>query len=175
MHVGFDMDERTFLRMQRGFGKTKGKLVGATVEFGLANEDNFSHRATVDFVGNEFDPRTGTIHIRALVSDAKGVFLPGLFVRVRLPVGEQQPLLLLPDGVQTKPGQMRVLIVSDQNVVESRDLTLAPGSVSVLTAGLKPTDWVIVAGDKDLEPGMRVQVERTPTPAQVKAPRQSKE
>ena len=122
----------------------------------------------MDFVANEFDPRTGTIHLRALVSEAKELFLPGLFVRVRMPVG-QQKALLLPEGMQVDPGHSNVLVVY-QNVVESRTVKLerideGVRDVSHPNFGLRPRDWVIIEAGNDLKPGMTVQPERVRNPA----------
>ena len=45
------------------------------------------HEATLDFVGSDVDQSTGTLQVRGAIPNQDYVFLPGLFVRVRMPVG----------------------------------------------------------------------------------------
>jgi RND family efflux transporter MFP subunit len=166
IHIAFDLDERTFLTMQREARGGK-KLMGATVLFGLANENDWPHRATVDFVANEVDARAGTIRVRAVVTNAEDRLLPGLFVRVRLPLQEQQVLLVPQRSVRSVSGQSLALIVSDKNVVEQRVVKTGwlDEGMRVVKDGLKPTDRVILSSTKELQPGMAVEPERPSTPA----------
>jgi RND family efflux transporter MFP subunit len=87
VYVYFDMDERTYLRLRRA--KREGKAdVEAQVTVGLADEKGFPRRGKIDFVDNQVDPKTGTIRMRVVCPNAKGLMLPGLFVRVRLKTGK---------------------------------------------------------------------------------------
>jgi RND family efflux transporter MFP subunit len=93
LYVYFDVDERTALRLRQG--KLKA---GLPVAVGLAGEQGFPHRGTVDFVDNRVDAKTGTLRVRAVLANAEGLLMPGLFARVRLfveqphvpPKGESQ-------------------------------------------------------------------------------------
>jgi RND family efflux transporter MFP subunit len=101
MYVYFDVDERTALRMWRA--AREGKAKAATelpVAMGLADEKGFPHRGKVDFADNRVDPKTGTLRMRAVLPNADGLLVPGLFVRVRLTTSE--PHKALPEK---KPGK----------------------------------------------------------------------
>src|SRR5207249_10149399 len=74
------------------------RAAAAPVLLGLADEPDFPHRGTIDFIDNQIDPSTGTIHVRAVLPNPDRLLAPGLFVRVRVPVGEARPGLLVPDG-----------------------------------------------------------------------------
>jgi RND family efflux transporter MFP subunit len=163
IHAGFDIDERTFLRLQREAREGKTKLMGATILLRLSDEDGFPHRGTVDFVANQVDPSTGTVHVRALISDADHHFLPGLFVRIRLAVSEPRRALLVPDtAVGHDQGTAFVYVTTAGNVLERRQVQLGwfDDGWCVLKDGLKATDWVSVSAFGALRPGMAVQPER---------------
>ena len=63
---------------------------------GLQGEDGFPHEGTINFVNNQVNPTTGSILVRGVFPNPKpegGVRLlsPGMFVRIRLPIGEPHP------------------------------------------------------------------------------------
>jgi multidrug efflux pump subunit AcrA (membrane-fusion protein) len=101
---------------------------------GLADEaDKYPHEGFLDFVNNRLDPLTGTIQVRGIFPNPppkKGrarTFTPGLFVRVRLPIGAPHPALLVPQAaIGTDQGRKYLLVVNDQNVVEYRPITVGP-------------------------------------------------
>jgi RND family efflux transporter MFP subunit len=105
---------------------------------------------------------------------ARGVFenkdrrlTPGLFVRVRLPIGDPKHSLLVSErAVGTDQGTKYVLVVNDQNVVEYRPVKLGPLSegLRVIREGLKPGERVIVAGIQRARPGITVKPQDTPPP-----------
>src|SRR4029450_9994103 len=65
------------------------------VRVGLADEPGFPHEGPTDFVDNQIDPRTGTIRVRAVLDNERGLFTPGLFARVQLlGSGEYEAILI---------------------------------------------------------------------------------
>jgi RND family efflux transporter MFP subunit len=125
----------------------------------LAEEHDFPHRGTVDFLDNQVDPSTGTIRVRAVLPNASGLLTPGLFVRVRLPMGEARPAVLVTDrAVGTDQDRKYVLVVTDQNVVEYRPVRLGGlhDGLRAVTEGLTPKEWVIVNGIQRVRPGATV-------------------
>ena len=49
---------------------------------------DFPHAGTVNFVDNHLDTGTGTLQVRGEFENANRRILPGLFARIRLPLGE---------------------------------------------------------------------------------------
>jgi len=78
----FDVDERTFLAVARALAD-KGKAV---VEVGVADDDSYPHKATLDALPTIIDPATGKAQLRATLANPKGSIPPGIFLRVRLKV-----------------------------------------------------------------------------------------
>jgi multidrug efflux system membrane fusion protein len=136
MYAYFDVDERALLRVQELIrqGKFKSAKAGNKVPvfFGLATEDNrYPHEGFIDFVNNQVDTSTGTIQLRGLLpnprpgKDLPRLLTPGLFVRVRVPIGEPHAALLVPQAaIGTELGQKFLLVVNDKKVVEKRPVTL---------------------------------------------------
>jgi multidrug efflux system membrane fusion protein len=136
MYAYFDVDERALLRVQELIrqGRFKSARAGNKVPvfFGLATEDNrYPHEGFIDFVNNQVDTSTGTIQLRGVLpnprpgEDLPRLLTPGLFVRVRVPIGEPHPALLVPQAaIGTELGQKFLLVVNDKKVVEKRPVTL---------------------------------------------------
>jgi RND family efflux transporter MFP subunit len=177
IHVNFDMDERTVLRLRRS--AREGKLVPRgeavmPVTMGLADEQGYPRRGAVDFTDNQVDPKTGTLRMRAVFPNTDGFMLPGLFARVRLTAGEPYTALLVPEqAVETDKGQAFLLVVNDANVVERRQVVLGPShaGLRVVRQGLGAEDRVVVGERKGLRPGMKVKPGKSAVPGSEKRAR----
>lgn len=91
LHVHFQCDERTFLRLRRALLASKEQPGKLPVAVGLADEEGFSHPGHLDFTDNRVDPETGSIYLRASLARKDRLLVPGLFVRVRLALGAPAP------------------------------------------------------------------------------------
>lgn len=167
MYVYFDIDEHTILELQEAVrtGKIKVKENEVLpVEMELGDGQGFRHHGTVDFAENRVDPNTGTIRARAVVPNPMPAYgtrplLPGLFARVRLPVGEPHKTLVVAErAIGNDQGQKYVLVVNSKNEVDYRPITLGKleGRLRVIASGLKPGERVIVNGMQRVRPGATV-------------------
>jgi multidrug efflux system membrane fusion protein len=99
MYVYFDIDERTLLMIRRLIAEKKMKSrteAEVPVLAGLSDEAEFPHRGTINFSDNKVDSGTGTLRVRGVISNPKPRLLsPGLFVRIRLPIGEPRKSILI--------------------------------------------------------------------------------
>jgi len=94
-----------------------------------------------------------------VLPNADRLLTPGLFVRVRLPVGQPAPGLLVSDrAIGTDQDRKYVLVVNDKNVVEYRQVKLGAiqGGLRAVAEGLSPSEWVIVNGIQRVRPGVTV-------------------
>ncbi|MCE9590259.1 MAG: efflux RND transporter periplasmic adaptor subunit [Planctomycetes bacterium] len=125
----------------------------------LENETGFPHEGVVDFLDNAVDSNTGTIQLRAVFPNPRGLFTPGLFARMRLPAGPKYQALLVPDvAVGSNQDERVLMIVADGDVVQARPVKLGPlfGSLRAIASGLEPNERVIVNGLQMAMPGMKV-------------------
>jgi membrane fusion protein, multidrug efflux system len=177
MYCYFDMDEPSLLRIRMAInqGRMKPHQAGSEISvlMGLQGEDGFPHHGTVDFIDNQVNPTTGSINVRGLFPNPKpkdGVRLlsPGMFARIRLPIGPPRPALLVIDrAVGSDQGLKYVYVVDDKDVVQYRRVTTGPlqdDGLRVIDQGLEKGDWVVIGAIQQVRPRMHVQPERTPMP-----------
>jgi RND family efflux transporter MFP subunit len=166
VYVDFDGDERSLLRIRKAVvarsGKSEPENAGTLnigVDVALADEQGFPHKGTITFVDNQVNPSTGTIRVRALLPNPTRILTPGFFARVRVPVGDAHPGVLVTDrAIGTDQDRKYVLVVNDKNVVEYRPVKLGSihDGLRSVEEGLKADDWVIVNGIQRARPGATV-------------------
>jgi len=160
MYAYFDVDERTVLRVKQLIREGKAKTPDDSeipVWLGLANEDGFPHRGTVNFVDNQVNPRTGTLRVRGVFPNKDEALSPGYFARVRVPIGVPHKTLLVTErALDTDQGQKVVYVVDKHNRVVARPVRLGAlqDGRREITDGLKPGERVIVNGLQLVRPGV---------------------
>ncbi len=158
----FEADERSYLkgiRQLRNGDRTNGRASRQPVYVALADEENFPHQGSIDFVDNRLDQNTGTITARAVLPNSDLLLAPGLFARVRIPAGDKYKALMLPpEAVGSDLSQQFVFVVDEQNLVQYRKVTPGPiiDGLRVIRDGLQPDDWVIVKGVQRAKTGAKV-------------------
>jgi len=167
IYVYFNVNERDLLHYQehssREDSPTNGK--GNTpVYLGLSTQQGYPFEGRIDFVDNRLDPSTGTIQVRGVFQNSDHQLWPGLFARIRVPVGTRENALMVPDlAVGTDQRGDFLLIVNDKNEVEYRPVKLGPleRGMRVIETGVSPNDRIIVEGLQRARPGLAV----SPVPA----------
>jgi membrane fusion protein (multidrug efflux system) len=108
------------------------------------------------------DPTTGSVMLRAVFPNPKGLLLPGMFVRTVVQEGVNTQAILIPQqAVNRDPkGNPVVLIVDAEEKVQQRMLSLdrAMGDKWLVSSGLAPGDRVIVEGVQKARPGVTVKI-----------------
>lgn len=182
LYAYFDVDENTMLRVTRLFLKSDVDLLKEKkfpVLRGLADEDGYPHAGFVDFANNVVNSSTGTITARGVFANpanplGRRLLRPGMFVRIRLPLGKPRPALLVREtALGTDQGQKYLLVVDEKNVVQYRRVRVGPlqeDGLRVLEEGLKPGERVIVSGLQLVRPRMEVEVEEVPMLAPARHP-----
>jgi RND family efflux transporter MFP subunit len=161
IYVYFTINEHELLQIM---GRTKGRKEVIEKEkhpvyFGLANEKGYPHKGYLDFAAITVSPTTGTLMLRGIFPNPDYKILAGLFARVRAPLGEPRPALMVPEVAigfdQLGP---YVLTVSEKKVVKRVSVKLGTtvDDYQVVTEGLKGNEWVIVNGLLRAIPGKQV-------------------
>jgi multidrug efflux system membrane fusion protein len=127
LYVYFDVHEQAMLKIRRLIqeGKVKAKSEKEVpVQLSLSDEkdsegkDIFTHEGIVDFTDNRVDLNTGTLRFRAKLDNPNQMITPGLFVKVRLPIGDPHPALMVREqALQSDQSQKKVLVLQarDEN------------------------------------------------------------
>jgi len=176
VYVYFDAPERVVLRWDKAVNEeSSGGLTSRAKAFvGLLNEEGFPREGKVDFSDNEVSAGTGTLKMRAVVSNDDRRLRVGMYARVRLTLDRPRQTLLVPErAVGVDQGQRFTYIVNGDNKVEYRKVSTGQvfdGKLAILE-GLQPQDRVITEGLQLLRPGQSVQPEEAPREASLPSTR----
>jgi RND family efflux transporter MFP subunit len=176
VYAYFDVDERTFadLRASRGPGQDSWFMkLQFPVAIRLANEEQFTHVGTADFIDNRINAGTGTIRMRGLFKNRDGMLKSGLFARIRLPLGAPYRAILIPDeALQSDQGKKFLFIVNEKNQVLYRTVELGQAikGLRVIKKGLTEGERVIVKGMQKVRAGAQVRARMQPPPKKPDAP-----
>jgi RND family efflux transporter MFP subunit len=183
VYAYFDLDERSCLKAQRLLreGKVKWDVDHPLpIYLGLADEEgHFPRRGLIDFADNRVDPDTGTWRLRAVFQNADHALYPGLYVRIRLPIGEpHEAILVAEQALGTDQGQKFVFVVTKAGKVDRRGVKLGrihdglraiqPAEYKeekgkrVIIRGLEPGERVVVNGLQKIREGMPVRPQIVP-------------
>jgi RND family efflux transporter MFP subunit len=166
MYVYFAVDQPTLLWLRQRV--REGKLKSAKekppeVLLGVGGGSEHPFRGTIDFISNRLDPSTGTLTVRGSFPNKRRFLRPGMFARIRVPVGKPHPVLLISDTcVGTNQGQKYVYVVDAKNEVVYRPVKLGALSegLRIVEKGLKAGERVVVGeGMLRVRPGVTI----TPT------------
>jgi membrane fusion protein, multidrug efflux system len=172
IYVNFTLSEPQFLTIRRSNAKAGLPVSTADltylstipIEIGLQDEEGYPHKGHLDYVSPQVDAATGTVAVRAIFDNDDNALLPGLFVRVRGPVGRQDKALLTRnDAIGTGQEGSYVLVVGADNVVQRKIVKTGQrqGQFVIIESGLDPTDWVVIEGIQQAFPGAKVEVQRS--------------
>ncbi len=179
IYAYFDMDEPTLLRIRKAIneGKIRAKRANGLrvpVFMGLQGEAGFPHEGTINFVNNQLNPTTGSILVRGIFPNPKPsggtrLLSPGMFVRIRLPIGDPHSAILVIDkAISSDQGIKFVYVVDKDHKVQYRRVTttfLEDDGLRVVTEGLKPDELIVVSGLQQVRPRMTIQPELGPMPS----------
>ena len=194
MYAYFNLNENDLLRVlamyrervtQKGINPDTDPSSKAEIPLflGLANEEGYPHEGIVDFAESGVDSTTGTMQVRGVFpnSEPVKVLIPGLFARLRMPIGKDPNALLVTErAIGADQGGNYLLAVSSDNVVEKRSIRLGQlvDGLRVIEEGLQAGEQVIVKGLQRARPGGKVDPEKidmkTLTASAIKAAAEAK-
>jgi membrane fusion protein (multidrug efflux system) len=132
----------------------------ARVTLLLADGTPYSKPGTLQFSEIAVEESTGSVTLRALFPNPDGDLLPGQFVRARLPQGQNDSAILVPQKAVTRnaDGSATALVIGADGKVEKRRVTTARavGNQWLIGSGLKPGDKLIVDGLQRIRVGVPV-------------------
>lgn len=162
IYVNFNVSERAVQRIRAEMAKrgiTTQDLRKIHVEVGLQSETGYPHKGMLDYVSPQVSSSTGTLAVRAVFENKDEALLPGYFVRVRVPLGKEPGMLLVPDrAIGSDQSGRYVLIAGKDDVVEQRGVQIGQlvGNLRVVTSGINADDRVIVSDLMTAVPGQKI-------------------
>lgn len=156
--VYFNVDEPTLVRiMTHARASGRGPGIGGdetSVDVGLVDDVDrtYPHRSLVDFLNNQVDTKTATITMRGRLDNPYShdpaaprppLFRPGMFARIRLPLGDAVDRLFVPEAAVGSNQDRKILwIVGADDVASTREVTV----------GQKLGTWVAVSTHEAARP-----------------------
>lgn len=170
VYVWFSLSEQQVLNIKDGMVRAGIKLMSLRenpgvipVEIGLQTETGFPHAGKLDYIAPQVDPNLGTLTVRGIFDNSRLGLLPGLFARVRLPLGKAVPTVLVPDSIisENQLGPYVLKVDTDDKVSQAQITRgqLQADGLRAVTGGLKPGDRVVVNGIQRAVPGSKVTAE----------------
>jgi multidrug efflux system membrane fusion protein len=179
IYAYFDVDEPTLQRIDRAVNEGKIHVSENSsdipIYLGLQTETGFPHQGKFSFINNVVNPATGSISVRGEFANPRPshgtrVLRPGMFVRIRLPIGQPHPARLVVDrALGSDQGLKFVYVLDKDNKAQYRRVTTGPlqdDGLRVIEDGLQPDDWVVVGALQQVRARMEVKPDRIamPTP-----------
>ena len=158
IYLDFDLSEADYAAYQHS--ATAWPSCANAVQISVDGERPWARTGDLDFLDNEIDRRSGTLHARATLANPDMTIAPGGFARVRVPLSASLPQLLVPDAAVGTDQSSRLVMVVQDGVVVPKPVEIGPledHAMRVITRGLLPTDRVVVQGLMRTRPGMKVQ------------------
>lgn len=155
LYAEFDVDEQTYVNFVRN-NKSGDEM---PVEASLSSGDNVIYKGKIHSFDNKLDVKSGTIRARAILDNADGVLVPGMYVNVRLGSAHKSPLLMVSDkAIGTDQNKKYVYVIDADNKVEYRLIELGRfiDGKRVVVSGLDEGEKILVNGLQKVRPGMEV-------------------
>lgn len=149
--VYFNVDEPTLVRVMTHARESPGDIGlgrnATSVDVGLVDdvERKYPHRSRVDFLNNQIDSKTATITMRGRLDNPHStdpamprppLFRPGMFARVRLPLGDAVERLFVPEFAIGSSQDRKILwVVGPDDLAITREVNV----------GQKLGTWIAVS------------------------------
>lgn len=175
IRVVFSVADQVLVDVEQKTGATLREIAEATVvHLTMPGGTPYNHPGKVAFLGNEVDPKTGTVSVYADFPNPDRLLLPGAFVNVevRRATPEKRPLVPVA-AVQTDKSGSYVLVVGPDSKVKQQQIKIGRqvGQDFIVDNGLSGGERVIVAGVQKVQPGQTVTAtEAPPSPAAENTP-----
>lgn len=140
------------------------------VEGQLMDEKDWPLKGTIDFVDNQYDRSSGTIRVRAAFPNPDLFITPGQFGRVRVPMSQEKPTILVPDSAVVTDQSVKLLFaVTEDGTVVPKPVELGEvtdDDLRIVRSGITKDDVIIINGLLRARPGQKV----TPEQGEIKPP-----
>jgi len=166
VYVYADVDEDAYLRFNdlvrtKKLGDNEGSNI--PVEMELEDENGFPHTGQIESFDNHLNADMGSILLRAVFTNDDGSIVPGLFARIRIPLSDRHPAMLVDErAIGTDQSQKFVLVLTPTNTVAYQPVQLGPlvEGQRIIRSGLQPGDQIVVNGLERVRPGMPVSAQK---------------
>src|SRR5271156_6366063 len=149
LYVNFTISAADLLTLRQAQNVALAHQIDTKVQITLPNGSRYGESGALDFSDVAANPTTGAVNLRALVPNPKHELLPGMYVTLRITLGQQSHVYLIPQqAVQRDTVGAYAMVVGPDDKVLRKNVTTGEsyGNDWIVTDGLESGDQVIVAG-----------------------------
>lgn len=163
IYVNFNLNERALLM---AMASTKDESADTAdiskikAYMRRAIDSGYPFEGHLDYADLAVDQSTGSFLVRAIFPNPDRKILPGLFVRIRVPMGITENAILIPErAVGADQAGRFVKIVQADNVVERRNVVMGSKyeDMVVISEGLNGDESIVIDGLQRARAGAKVQ------------------
>ena len=162
IYVLFNLKSSEFLKLKKN--DTSDDFANMEVKLQLADGTIFNEVGKIEYVGNEVNPTTGTLDLRATFENTNELLVPGDFVSVMVKSTVPRKTLAVPQSAALNDAQgYYVWTIGEDNKVVRKNIKVSQevNKNWVVEEGLEATDVVVAKGVQSIRmPGQVV----VPTP-----------
>jgi len=151
----------TFTVPERDLDRIREAMAGQPLAVLAFNGDDDKQLSdgTLKLVNNQVDQSTGTVTLKAEFGNQNAALWPGEFVNAHLVLKVVKNAVTVPAAaVQMGPTGPFVYLIKNDSTVEAQPVTVT--GTTLISKGLKTGEKVVVSGQTDLSPGIKVAVQQ---------------
>jgi membrane fusion protein (multidrug efflux system) len=161
VHAYFTMNEKQLLAFNQTFkGTTAAEALKSTAEVTLilVDDSEYDQKGKITTMNGLVNATTGTTEFRADFSNPKGLLRSGSSGIIRLPIVQNDVIVVPQKAVFEVQGKQLVYVVGKGNKVKSRIIETngTSGLNYIVTKGLNSNDLVVVEGASKLKDDMEI-------------------
>lgn len=157
MYAYFNISDAQWLRSMQRSG---ANIDQSNVTFTLGGGEHFKWDAKIDYLAPDVNLSTGTLQVRAELSNDSGILKPGSYISVVMPYDDIKDAVLVRDAsIGTDQLGKFLYVVNDSNRVEYRRITagrLVDDTLRLVADGLAPTERYVTKALLKVRNGMPV-------------------
>lgn len=139
--------------------------VGQEAELLFEGEHESKTRGQVELISPYIDPRARTARVRVHVDNSSGTFIPGMFARIRIFVGDAEEQVTVPwqavlTSAESLPAGKAIVFLVRNSCVFRREVDQGQreGDRVVISSGLAPGEAIVLDAAPGLRDGTEVEV-----------------
>ncbi len=133
----------------------------AKIELMRPDRTSYGAPGTLDFSDTAVDAATGAVNLRGIVPNSERNLLPGMFVNVRVTIGELKHAWLVPQAAIQRDAQGAYVYVlgSDGKIAQKViDTYTTQGADMIVIGGINDGEQIVTSGVMKVQPGAAAKV-----------------
>ena len=157
IQVDFSLKSKNYLAMKKS--SKVDDLSDISVEIKLADDSLYPSKGKIKFIDNVINESSGTVDVRAIFENDKGLLVPGDFVAVKISLDTPKTVIMVPQEAVTQTEVGKYLFVIDKDrTAHKRDIIAEEEYKGnwIVTDGLEIGESIATTGIQYIQDGAKV-------------------